>query len=395
MARVLRRGPVSTPAPPEGPPQFGPFGEEPFTLSWTAVAAAAVMNGALNGHTSSRRARLRVLRTLGTAAGVLLVAAIVIGLSYDRLSAQQLLPGTSIGGVVVASRSLDEAVRMLDERVVVPMRTNPITLRAHETLSASPWTIGLRVDVPVAVRAAYERQRSTTLATRMWRRVFGDETRHPLVTEIERRRLEAFLAESAERIDREPRDATVEVEDTKLKVIPHQVGRRLDVGMAANRLVRGMGAGDTDIRLPVEITQPELRTEQFDKVILVHTGANRLDLYLKGDLRKLYPVATGTPGYPTPHGQFSITGKRKNPTWGNPWAPWSMDMPAFIGPGPGNPLGTRALNLSASGIRIHGTPDAGSIGGPASHGCIRMYIHDAEELFDVVDVGTPVIIVGD
>jgi lipoprotein-anchoring transpeptidase ErfK/SrfK len=71
-----------------------------------------------------------------------------------------------------------------------------------------------------------------------------------------------------------------------------------------------------------------------------------------------------------------------------------MDMPAFIGPGPGNPLGTRAMNLSASGIRIHGTPDAGSIGGPASHGCIRMLIHDAEELFDAVDVGTPVMIVG-
>jgi lipoprotein-anchoring transpeptidase ErfK/SrfK len=52
------------------------------------------------------------------------------------------------------------------------------------------------------------------------------------------------------------------------------------------------------------------------------------------------------------------------------------------------------MNLSASGIRIHGTPDAGSIGGPASHGCIRMYMRDAEELFETIDVGTPVVIVG-
>ena len=68
-------------------------------------------------------------------------------------------------------------------------------------------------------------------------------------------------------------------------------------------------------------------------------------------------------------------------------------MPEFIPPGPSNPLGTRAMNLSASGIRIHGTPDDGSIGSNASHGCIRMHIHDAEELFEKVDVGMPVVIV--
>jgi lipoprotein-anchoring transpeptidase ErfK/SrfK len=89
-----------------------------------------------------------------------------------------------------------------------------------------------------------------------------------------------------------------------------------------------------------------------------------------------------------------ITAKRRNPTWVNPWADWSQTMPASIGPGPNNPLGTRALNISASGIRIHGTPDAASIGGPASHGCIRMHMHDAEALFELVDVGTPVVIVG-
>jgi lipoprotein-anchoring transpeptidase ErfK/SrfK len=56
-------------------------------------------------------------------------------------------------------------------------------------------------------------------------------------------------------------------------------------------------------------------------------------------------------------------------------------------------LGTRALNLDAPGIRIHGTYADSSIGTYASHGCIRMHIWDSEELFDLVDVGTPVIIV--
>jgi L,D-transpeptidase ErfK/SrfK len=71
---------------------------------------------------------------------------------------------------------------------------------------------------------------------------------------------------------------------------------------------------------------------------------------------------------------------------------WGKDEPAMIPPGPDNPLGTRALDLSAPGIRIHGTPDDASIGHYASHGCIRMHIPDSEDLFGRVQVGTTVII---
>jgi lipoprotein-anchoring transpeptidase ErfK/SrfK len=67
-------------------------------------------------------------------------------------------------------------------------------------------------------------------------------------------------------------------------------------------------------------------------------------------------------------------------------------MPAYIPPGPSNPLGTRALNLDASGIRIHGTTQDWSIGHAASHGCMRMHRWDVEELYELVEVGTPVII---
>lgn len=43
-------------------------------------------------------------------------------------------------------------------------------------------------------------------------------------------------------------------------------------------------------------------------------------------------------------------------------------------------------------IYIHGTPDSEAMGQPGSHGCIRMRNHDIIELFDAVDVGTPVYI---
>jgi murein L,D-transpeptidase YcbB/YkuD len=206
--------------------------------------------------------------------------------------------------------------------------------------------------------------------------------------------LDAFIAATAQHVDRDKRDATVEIHGAGLKVIPHQVGRRLDQQGAIDRITHGLRTGQRDIELPVAMTEPELRTEAFKKVIYVRTGSNTLHLYVDGRVSRSFRVATGTPGYPTPHGQWKITAKRRNPTWVNPWADWSQNMPAAIGPGPDNPLGTRALNLNASGIRIHGSPDAGSIGRPASHGCIRMHLRDAETLFELVDVGTPVVIVG-
>ncbi len=43
-------------------------------------------------------------------------------------------------------------------------------------------------------------------------------------------------------------------------------------------------------------------------------------------------------------------------------------------------------------IYIHGTPDTTAMGQVGSHGCIRMRNADIIELFDLVSVGTPVII---
>ena len=68
-------------------------------------------------------------------------------------------------------------------------------------------------------------------------------------------------------------------------------------------------------------------------------------------------------------------------------------MPAYIGPGPRNPLGTRALRLDRGALVIHGTPQPWSIGQRSSHGCIRMRRADIERLYDLVPEQTPVFIV--
>ena len=106
----------------------------------------------------------------------------------------------------------------------------------------------------------------------------------------------------------------------------------------------------------------------------------------------MFGVATGQSSYPTPLGRFSIVTMQRNPWWYPPSSDWAEGLDP-VPPGPGNPLGTRWMGISAPGVGIHGTPDAASIGYSASHGCVRMRIPDAEQLFGLVSVGTPVFIV--
>ncbi|HXP23377.1 MAG TPA: L,D-transpeptidase, partial [Candidatus Sulfotelmatobacter sp.] len=66
-----------------------------------------------------------------------------------------------------------------------------------------------------------------------------------------------------------------------------------------------------------------------------------------------------------------------------------------IGPGIGNPLGTRWMGLSVKGFGIHGTDRPDSIGHNASHGCIRLRNRDIEDLFARVKVGDRVSLIAE
>jgi lipoprotein-anchoring transpeptidase ErfK/SrfK len=119
--------------------------------------------------------------------------------------------------------------------------------------------------------------------------------------------------------------------------------------------------------------------------ILVSVPGRRLYLVQGDRLVRDYPVAVGRPATPTPQGSYRILQKTKDPTW----APRGR---APVPPGPANPLGRRWMRISEDGYGIHATNDAGSIGGARSHGCIRMLPEDAEDLFERVSVGTPVVV---
>ncbi|HOY65373.1 MAG TPA: L,D-transpeptidase family protein [Candidatus Ozemobacteraceae bacterium] len=129
-----------------------------------------------------------------------------------------------------------------------------------------------------------------------------------------------------------------------------------------------------------------------DKVVISKTDFTST-VYSNGRVVRVFPIAYGANpdgmnkqkqgDSRTPEGTFKIMNKAKNPIY-----------KGIAGGAPNNPLGTRwmGLNTWSGSIGMHGTSAPGSIGSRASHGCVRMYTADAEELFDLVRVGTPVII---
>ena len=151
------------------------------------------------------------------------------------------------------------------------------------------------------------------------------------------------------------------------------------------------------IALPTTVSNP--RIMKLGKQVLVVLSRCRVYLYNNNKIEKTYRCAIGQRRYPTPQGTFRIGKKVKNPSWNNGYASWSKNMPSHIGPGPNNPLGTRALYVykgkKDTGVRLHGVPHSedSSIGHAASHGCMRMHRKDIESLFPRVPVGTAVYII--
>jgi L,D-transpeptidase catalytic domain/Putative peptidoglycan binding domain/Bacterial Ig domain len=155
------------------------------------------------------------------------------------------------------------------------------------------------------------------------------------------------------------------------------------VAAAVRRFQKAAGLPQDGIARPalLKATQSKLVIEQ---------SKFRVRAYEDGKLIAEFPVAVGTAQYPTPVGTYVITEKLKNPTWIPPNSPWAKGLEP-IPPGAGNPLGTRWIGTSAPAIGLHGTPQAWTIGSRASHGCVRMHIKDVEKLFELVEVGQPVV----
>ena len=127
--------------------------------------------------------------------------------------------------------------------------------------------------------------------------------------------------------------------------------------------------------------------------IIVDTPHTYLYFVLGGGKAIRYGVGVGREGF-TWSGVKTIERKSEWPDWLPPADMLARQpyLPRFVAGGPGNPLGARAMYLSGSVYRIHGTNKPSSIGQRVSSGCIRMLNEDVVDLYARARVGTKVIV---
>jgi lipoprotein-anchoring transpeptidase ErfK/SrfK len=127
--------------------------------------------------------------------------------------------------------------------------------------------------------------------------------------------------------------------------------------------------------------------------IIIDTAHTFLYLTLGNGTAMRYGIGVGRQGF-TWSGVETITRKAEWPDWIPPVQMVARQpyLPRWVGGGPGNPLGARALYLGNTDYRIHGTNDPTTIGKHVSSGCIRLRNADVIDLYQRVGVGTKVIV---
>ncbi|MDH4176322.1 MAG: L,D-transpeptidase/peptidoglycan binding protein [Thermoleophilia bacterium] len=294
-----------------------------------------------------------------------------------RAGPRTIVAGVTVGGTLVGGLTAREARELLVKRFE---RTLPLVVSPTRRIKVTPREIGAVAAISKAVRTAVS--------------VRGEGFRVPLSVTVSAPRLERYVSRLDRDLAREPADARLRLSGLEPIVVPSVPGRRLNRVLTQRAIRRLVKTHDRDpLALPFREVPALVPESAFDEVIVIRRESRKLFFYEREKLKRVFRVATGQSSYPTPLGRYEVVVKQRNPWWYPPqtsaWAQGKEPVP----PGPGNPLGTRWMGISAPYVGIHGTPDAASIGYSASHGCVRMLIPEVEWLFERVPVGAPVFIV--
>jgi lipoprotein-anchoring transpeptidase ErfK/SrfK len=132
--------------------------------------------------------------------------------------------------------------------------------------------------------------------------------------------------------------------------------------------------------------------------IVIDTAERYLYLQQENGRSLRYGVGIGRAGFSW-SGEAVIQRKAKWPDWYPPAAMRRREphLPAHMAGGIRNPLGARALYLYQNGrdtlYRIHGTAESYSIGQAVSSGCVRVINEEIVDLYEIVPIGTRVIVI--
>jgi lipoprotein-anchoring transpeptidase ErfK/SrfK len=379
------------------------------TLSRRAVAAPKPRRAAApERRWAPGRKRLRVdiprpawrpLIVAGLGAAFLAIVLVGGAFAYDASKEGVIASGVRVGPVDVgglgagaARRKLERAYRRLDRPLAVRFERRRFVL--------SPRRIGLAVDIDEAVARALARSHAGWFVMRAVRSITGRGVRARVGADVSFSAigLVRFAARVESAVERQPRAASVVPAADRLVVERGSDGIDVRSGPLLGKLEHALThlGVRRAVEVPVRRTRPLFTVadlaRRYPSYIAVDRESFQLRVYQHLKLARTYSIAVGQVGLETPAGLYHIQDKQVDPSWSVPTSAWAGSLGgAVIPPGPSNPIKARWLGIFA-GAGIHGTEETWSLGHAASHGCIRMAVSDVIDLYDRVQVGTPIYI---
>jgi lipoprotein-anchoring transpeptidase ErfK/SrfK len=334
------------------------------------------------------------------------VAILVLGgvgatYAYDRSKEDVIAEGVKVNGVAIGGLTPAAAERKLRAALLDPL-AKPVKVRYHgHHFTLTPRAAAVGIDLRGSVDQALARSREGNMFARAWRNLRGESLNTELAADVSwsKPAVDRLVRRVQRAVDKPAQDAAVDLSKGQVDPTPSHTGLRVRYNTLARDVQRTLLAsqGAKTVKVHTKVVEPKVSSDQladkYPSVIIVNRGGFKLTLYKRLKVAKTYGIAVGRVGLETPAGLYHIENKAVNPAWHVPNSAWAGDLAGqVIPPGdPGNPIKARWMGIYA-GAGIHGTSEDGSIGTAASHGCIRMHIPDVEELYDQVDVGTPVYI---
>ncbi len=334
-------------------------------------------------------------------AGVIALVLGAIGIyAYDSSQDGKIADGVTIGGVDVGGMTEAEAKQAVKRELLAPLRHSLRVGYGGEHWSLEGKSLRVHADLDGATEKALAASREGGLPDRLVRYVSsgGVDENVPAGITYSQPAVNRFVREVASAVDREPKNATVDATGDSLSVAPAENGRKLRDDLLTRQLNAAVlnASADHTIAARTHSIEPQVTTNEVAAAYPTYLTLDRATFTLRfwKDLKlvKTYTVAVGQEGLETPEGLYDIQEKQENPSWHVPDSAWAGDLAGqVIPPGPEDPIKARWMAIF-EGAGIHGTEETESLGSAASHGCVRMSIPDVIDLYDRVEVGTPIYI---
>lgn len=343
-----------------------------------------------------RRAQIVAVAVL-----IFLIGGAVAAYAYDGSTKDELADGVTISGIDVSGMTREQAGEAVNNQVLAPQRKPVEVTFKKQKFDLPADKLNIKADVEASLDRAFEASREGSLPTRVIREVTGAsvDARIPVDVTYSEPAVNQFVRDIADGIEKEPVDASVSAGPDSLSVVKAENGYKLRDVLLTEELssLLDSGKGKRKLAADINVTKPTVTTAEvaakYPTFLTLDRTNFQLKLWKDLELAETYTVAVGAIGLETPAGTYTLQNKQVDPVWYVPDSDWAGDLAGEVIPGgvAENPLKARWMGIF-NGAGIHGTDDTGSLGSAVSHGCVRMAIPDVVDLYDRVDVGTPIYI---